>query len=112
MTTRGRTCALSVAMSVSLSGAVVPQSRRPADKPNSPSTRETTMTHVAEAPRSAAAPTSIRQFRVDIPEAALVDLKRRIAATRWPERETVTDFSQGVQLARLKPLVEYWGTKH
>ncbi|TIP68847.1 MAG: epoxide hydrolase, partial [Mesorhizobium sp.] len=51
-----------------------------------------------------------RSFHVDVPEEALVDLKRRILATRWPDKETVGDRTQGVQLAKLKPLVEYWGT--
>ena len=53
---------------------------------------------------------SIRPFRVNVPEAALVDLRRRIAATRWPDRETVNDRSQGVQLAKFRELVRYWGT--
>ncbi|RWK68356.1 epoxide hydrolase family protein [Mesorhizobium sp.] len=53
---------------------------------------------------------AIRSFHVDVPEEALVDLKRRILATRWPDKETVGDRTQGVQLAKLKPLVEYWGT--
>ena len=53
---------------------------------------------------------SIRPFHVNIPEEQLVDLRRRIAATRWPDRETVDDQSQGIQLAKLKSLVEYWGT--
>ncbi|MEE1658333.1 epoxide hydrolase [Microvirga sp. CF3062] len=53
---------------------------------------------------------AIRPFRIDIPEEALVDLRRRIAATRWPNQETVNDQSQGIQLAKIKPLVEYWGT--
>jgi pimeloyl-ACP methyl ester carboxylesterase len=53
---------------------------------------------------------AIRPFRIDIPEQALVELRRRIAATRWPDQETVTDQSQGIQLAKIKPLVEYWGT--
>jgi pimeloyl-ACP methyl ester carboxylesterase len=52
----------------------------------------------------------IRSFRVDIPEADIVELRRRIAATRWPDQETVGDSSQGIQLAKLKPLVAYWGT--
>jgi pimeloyl-ACP methyl ester carboxylesterase len=52
---------------------------------------------------------AIRPFRVDIPEESLVDLRRRIAATRWPDRETVDDQSQGIPLARIKPLVEHWG---
>ncbi|RWK88116.1 MAG: twin-arginine translocation signal domain-containing protein, partial [Mesorhizobium sp.] len=64
-------------------------------------------------PLQAAAATdgnAIRSFHVDVPEEALVDLKRRILATRWPDKETVGDRTQGVQLAKLKPLVEYWGT--
>ena len=55
---------------------------------------------------------SIRPFRINIPEADLADLRRRIAATRWADRETVDDYSQGVPLAKLQPLVEYWGTKY
>ena len=54
----------------------------------------------------------IRPFRVDIPQEAVTDLKRRIAATRWPGKETVTDRSQGVQLARIQTLVNYWGTDY
>jgi pimeloyl-ACP methyl ester carboxylesterase len=54
----------------------------------------------------------IRPFRVEIPEKDLVDLRTRIAATRWPDKETVADRSQGVQLARLQALVDYWGTKY
>lgn len=53
--------------------------------------------------------TTIRTFRVNVPDAALVDLHRRIAATRWPDRETVSDQSQGVQLVKLQDLVRYWG---
>jgi pimeloyl-ACP methyl ester carboxylesterase len=54
----------------------------------------------------------IRPFRVDIPEDELADLRRRIADTRWPERETVADGSQGVQLATMQELVRYWGTEY
>src|SRR5262245_55808672 len=53
---------------------------------------------------------AVRPFRVDTPEEALVDLRRRVLATRWPDGETVNDQSQGIQLGKLKPLVEYWGT--
>jgi pimeloyl-ACP methyl ester carboxylesterase len=60
-------------------------------------------------PAAAAAENAIRPFRISVPEERLVDLRRRIAATRWPERENVNDFSQGVQLAKLQPLVRYWG---
>src|SRR6266849_415348 len=53
---------------------------------------------------------SSRPFKVDIPEEQLTDLRRRIAATRLPEKETVADASQGVQLATMQKLVRYWGT--
>ena len=53
---------------------------------------------------------SIRPFKANIPEAALVDLRRRIVATRWPDKETVVDASQGAPLAKLQELVRYWGT--
>ena len=55
---------------------------------------------------------AIRPFRISIPEAELVELRRRIAATRWPDRETVNDRSQGAQLAKLQELVRYWGTDY
>ena len=55
---------------------------------------------------------TVRPFRINVPEDALVDLRRRIAETRWPERETVTDQSQGVHLAKIQPLVRYWGTDY
>lgn len=55
---------------------------------------------------------AIRPFRAAVPQAALTDLRRRIAATRWPDRETVGDRSQGVQLAKLQALVRYWGTEY
>ena len=51
-------------------------------------------------------------FRINVPEEALVDLRRRIAATRWPTKETVTDQSQGVQLAMMQELVRYWATDY
>ena len=52
---------------------------------------------------------AVRPFRVEVPEADLDDLRRRIAATRWPDRETVPDRSQGARLAELQELVRYWG---
>jgi pimeloyl-ACP methyl ester carboxylesterase len=54
----------------------------------------------------------IRPFRFDVPDEQLVDLRRRIAATKWPEQETVTDASQGVQLATIQKLARYWGTDY
>jgi pimeloyl-ACP methyl ester carboxylesterase len=56
--------------------------------------------------------TEVRPFGVDMPEEAIAGLRRRIAATRWPERETVTDDSQGVRLAMMQDLARYWGTAH
>jgi pimeloyl-ACP methyl ester carboxylesterase len=55
---------------------------------------------------------AIRAFRVHFPDEALGDLKRRIAATRWPDRETVSDQSQGVQTAKIQALLRYWGTDY
>ncbi len=57
---------------------------------------------LAAAVRTATAEADIRPFRANVAEAELGDLRRRIAATRWPDRETVNDQSQGVQLARLQ----------
>jgi pimeloyl-ACP methyl ester carboxylesterase len=54
----------------------------------------------------------IRPFRVDVPEAELTDLRRRIAATRWPEKETVADQTQGIPLAMIQELARYWGTEY
>jgi pimeloyl-ACP methyl ester carboxylesterase len=56
--------------------------------------------------------TAIRPFTIEIPEADLEDLRARIAATRWPEKETVDDPSQGVQLATIQAVAQYWQTEH
>jgi hypothetical protein len=53
-----------------------------------------------------------RPFHVDIPDEALEDLRRRIEATNWPERETVADQSQGVPLAMIQKLASYWMTDY
>jgi len=65
-------------------------------------------------PRSeqAADQKAIRPFRVNVPESELTELRRRINATRWPDRETVTDQSQGVQLATIQALARYWATDY
>ena len=54
----------------------------------------------------------IRPFQVNVPETELIELRRRINATRWPDRETVTDSSQGVQLATMQKLARYWATDY
>lgn len=56
--------------------------------------------------------TSIRPFHIAIPEAQLVDLRKRIAETRWPDKETVTDRTQGAQLAKMQDLMRYWQTDY
>src|SRR5712675_736053 len=63
-------------------------------------------------PQTAADKNAIRPFHVNFPEAELTDLRRRINATKWPERETVTDASQGVQLATIQALARYWATDY
>ena len=63
-----------------------------------------TMTKLADVVEA----TAIRPFQVNVPEAELTELRRRINATRFPEKETVADFSQGVQLAFMQALAQYW----
>src|SRR5919197_6401326 len=58
------------------------------------------------------ATTDIRTFSIDIADEQIDDLRRRIAATRWPSKELVEERSQGVQLATLRELVRYWTTEY
>src|SRR6202158_2015372 len=55
---------------------------------------------------------AIRPFQANFSETELAELRRRINATKWPERETVTDASQGVQLATMEALARYWATEY
>jgi hypothetical protein len=77
-------------------------------------TTDTEAVAVAQAPatRQAAEDTSIRPFTVQVPEAKLQDLRRRIAATQWPEKETVPDDSQGVPLELMQGVARYWATEY
>ena len=77
-------------------------------------TTDTEAVAVAQAPatRQAAEDASIRPFTVHVPEAKLQDLRRRIAATQWPEKETVADDSQGVPLALMQDVSRYWATEY
>jgi pimeloyl-ACP methyl ester carboxylesterase len=68
------------------------------------------MTHDVQ--QTSGGPTSIRPFRIEFPDEALSDLRRRISATRWPDRETVSDDSQGVPLALMQEVAGYWGTDY
>jgi hypothetical protein len=61
---------------------------------------------------SAAEADAIRPFYIDVPEQDLADLRRRLSATRWPDKETVADDSQGVRLAMVQELVRYWQTDY
>jgi pimeloyl-ACP methyl ester carboxylesterase len=70
--------------------------------------KETVMTKLADVVEA----TAIRPFQLNVPEADLTELRRRVNATRWPERETVTDASQGVQLATTQALARYWATEY
>src|ERR671921_186177 len=55
---------------------------------------------------------AIRPFHVDVPDEALTEMRRRIAATVWPDRETVPDSSQGVPLTTMQELARYWATDY
>jgi pimeloyl-ACP methyl ester carboxylesterase len=70
------------------------------------------MSETAGAGQASSDQADIRPFQVGFPEAELAELRRRVAATRWPERETVTDDSQGVPLAMIQDLARYWGTEY
>jgi pimeloyl-ACP methyl ester carboxylesterase len=72
--------------------------------------RSTIMTALAEEPRTAGA--EIRPFTISFADSELHDLRRRIKATRWPQRETVVDATQGVQLAAMSKLADYWANQH
>ena len=70
------------------------------------------MTQTSATQRGSEQADAIRPFPVaSVPEAELTDLRRRINATKWPERETVTDATQGVQLATIQALARYWGDR-
>src|SRR5438270_9505127 len=78
-----------------------------------PSFSQTNSSGIPDPERVAANPdrtngAAIRPFRIQVPDEALADLRRRLAATRWPEAETVADHSQGVPLKTMKELVQYW----
>jgi pimeloyl-ACP methyl ester carboxylesterase len=75
-------------------------------------TSSTTTASAVPVQRTEADRTTIRPFEVHVPEEALTELRRRLAATRWPSRELVADRSQGVQLATMDALARYWATAY
>ena len=66
----------------------------------------------AKLQQAATASDAIHRFHVSVPKSELTEMRKRINATRWPERETVTDQSQGVQLATIQALAHYWATDY
>src|SRR3954471_21633958 len=70
------------------------------------------MSSVLTAAETGAEHSPVRPFRVQFSDSELSDLRRRVQATRWPERETVRDTTQGVQLATMNALARYWATEH
>src|SRR5229473_318336 len=94
-----------------------PRTNQPQHKPKTSKTTqmEDTMTQAIgtlQGSKQAADKNAIRPFQVNVPEAELTELRRRIKATKWPDRETVPDQSQGVQLATIQALARYWGTEY
>ena len=71
-----------------------------------------TPTTATQSTRQTIDKTAIRPFHVNVPETELTELRRRINATKWPERETVTDPTQGVQLATIQALASYWAKEY
>ena len=63
-------------------------------------------------PAVGAGASGIRPFRVSFPDEALIDLRRRVLATRWPSRELVADDTQGVQLATVQALARHWASDY
>src|SRR3982751_426610 len=63
-------------------------------------------------PTTATEKTGLRPFRVNVPETELTELRRRINATRWPERETVADQTQGTPLATMQQVARYWANEY
>jgi pimeloyl-ACP methyl ester carboxylesterase len=74
--------------------------------------RGVTMSLATVSPKESKTDVEVRPFQISVREEAIVDLRRRIAATRWPDRETVTDDSQGVPLATMQELARYWSEEH
>src|ERR1700690_2294437 len=109
---RSRRCFLKASSMLGLAVAFRPATvdEAFADSKSSTAQGENTMTQTSAT--QAADKTTIRPFQVNVPEAELTELRRRINSTRWPDRETVTDESQGVPLATIQELTRYWGTDY
>ena len=87
-------------------GPLVANARAAGDPPSNQAS------HQRDSPMSTAQNDAIRPFHIDVSDEALADLRRRIAATTWPEQELVADATQGVQLATMRELARYWQTDY
>ena len=111
-------CALGLTLSLASPAQAAAQTTSPGPRARPTLSRETTMTQPstmdapAAASREAGRDDHIRPFRAHVSDADVADLRRRLQATRWPDKETVADASQGAQLANLRELVRYWGTEY
>ena len=104
-----------LALSAGMLGVLIFATSNPAQtmRPTTPiviDTKTSVASTTATSSRLSTDDPAIRAFAVNIPDAQLADLKHRLVATRWPDKETVGDASQGAQLAQLQELVRYWGT--
>jgi pimeloyl-ACP methyl ester carboxylesterase len=109
---RSRRCLLKASSMLGLSVALRPATigEAFAESQSNTAQKENTMAQTSTTP--AADKTTIRPFQVNVPEAELTELRRRINSTRWPDRETVTDESQGVPLATIQELARCWATDY
>ncbi len=109
---RSRRCFLKASSMLGLAVAFRPATigEAFADSKSNPAQKENTMAQTSAT--HAADKTTIRPFQVKVPAAELTELRRRINSTRWPDRETVTDESQGVPLATIQELARYWATDY
>jgi pimeloyl-ACP methyl ester carboxylesterase len=111
---RSRRCFLKASSMLGLAVAFSPATiGEPfADLKSKTTLKENTMTQASGTQRGSEQADAIRHFHVNVPETELTELRRRIDATKWPERETVIDASQGVQLATMQKLAHYWTTDY
>ncbi len=109
---RSRRCFLKASSMLGLGAAFRPAMIGEAFAGSQSNTAEEENTMAQSSATQAADKTTIRPFQVHFPEAELTELRSRINSTRWPDRETVTDESQGVPLATIQGLVRYWGTDY
>ena len=113
-------CALGLTFWLAGPARATAQTTGAGHQPQPTPSRERIMTQLKSTDTPAAAPASpeaagedaIRPFRAHVSDADLADLRGRLTATRWPDKETVADASQGAQLAQLQELVRYWATKY